>query len=183
MEQQEKKLREQTLSSTYLYRGRIVNLRRDRVMIPGGKEPALREIVEHPGAVAVLVLDKKQRLLLVRQYRQAASRILLEVPAGKLEPGEEPLSCAQRELAEETGCRGGKWRELAWFYTSPGFCDEKIYLFLAEGVTEGAPAPEGDELLEPLWIDLAEAQQALLQGGIHDAKTIIALHFAALLTA
>ncbi len=183
MEKQGKELWEETLSSTYLYRGRIVNLRQDQILYPGGKEPALREIVEHPGAVAILVLDEKKRLLLVRQYRHAASGILLEVPAGKLEAGEKPLTCAQRELAEETGCRGGKWRQLTWFYTSPGFCDEKIYLFFAEGVTEGTPDPDGDETLEHLWVDLAEAQQALIRGEINDAKTIIALHFAALLTA
>jgi ADP-ribose pyrophosphatase len=183
MEKQEKKLWEQMLSSTYLYRGKIVNVRRDRVLTPGGKEPALREIVEHPGAVAILVLDQKKRVLLVRQYRHATAGVLLEVPAGKLEPGEDPLSCARRELAEETGCRGGSWRELTWFYTSPGFCDEKIYLFLAEGVSEGPPAPDGDEALEPLWINLSEARQAVLEGAINDAKTIIALQFAAALTA
>lgn len=183
MEQQEEKLWEKGISSTYLYRGKIINLRRDQVLTPGGKEPALREIVEHPGAVAVLVLDQEDRILLVKQYRHAASRILLEVPAGKLEPGEEPLACARRELAEETGCLGGEWKELAWFYTSPGFCDEKIYLFLARGVSEGPPHPDGDEALEPFWLDLAEAQRSLLRGGINDAKTIAALHFAAALTA
>ncbi len=183
MENQEKKLWEQMISSAYLYRGKIINLRQDRVLPPGGKEPALREIVEHPGAVAILVRDQKGRVLLVRQYRHAAAGVLLEVPAGKLEPGEEPLSCARRELAEETGCRGGSWRELSWFYSSPGFCDEKIYLFLAEGVSEGLPAPDGDEALEPFWIDLAEARQAVLEGRINDAKTIIALQFAAAVTA
>lgn len=182
MEQPEKELGEQTLSSNYLYRGRIINLRRDRVLT-AGKEEALREIVEHPGAVAILVLDREQRVLLVRQYRQAVSGIILEVPAGKLEAEEEPLACARRELMEETGCRGGEWRELTWFYTSPGFCDEKIHLFLARGVSQGPPAPDGDEALEPLWLDLAAAQQELHRGRINDAKTIIALHFAAALTA
>ncbi|MGB4682564.1 MAG: NUDIX hydrolase [Dethiobacteria bacterium] len=176
-------LEEKGLSTTYLYRGRIINLRRDLVLPPGGGEPSFREIVEHPGAVAILALDQRGRVLLVRQYRRAAGRVLLEVPAGKLEPGEEPLACAQRELAEETGCRGGKWRKLTWFYSTPGFCDEKIHLFLAEGVTEGTPAADPGEALEPLWLDLAAAQQAVLKGEINDAKTIIALQFAASLTA
>ncbi len=183
MEQQEKKPGEQTLSSTYLYRGRIINLRRDLVLTADGGKEALREIVEHPGAVAILVLDQKERVLLVRQYRHAVSEIILEVPAGKLEAGEEPLACARRELAEETGCRGGEWRKLAWFYTSPGFCDEKIHLFLTRGVSQGTPDPDGDEVLEPLWLDLAAAQQAVREGQISDAKTIIALQFAAALTA
>ncbi len=139
--------------------------------------------MEHPGAVAILVLDQRERVLLVRQYRRPAAGILLEVPAGKLEPGEEPLDCARRELAEETGCRGGSWRKLTWFYTSPGFCDEKIYLFKAEGVTQGPPAPDVDEALEPLWLDLTAAQQMVRRGEINDAKTIIALHFAAVPTA
>jgi len=176
-------MEEKTLSSTYLYRGRIINLRRDQVLTPGGGEPAVREIVEHPGAVAILALDQKGRVLLVRQYRHATAGVLLEVPAGKLEPGEEPLSCARRELAEETGCRGENWRELTWFYSSPGFCDEKIHLFLVEVVSEGAPSPGGEEVLEPVWTDLAEAHQALLKGEINDAKTIIALQFAASLSA
>ena len=184
MEKQEKKLWEKLLSSSYLYRGKIINVRQDRVLTPNGKEPAFREIVEHPGAVAILVLDQQQRVLLVRQYRHATAGVLLEVPAGKLEPGEEPLRCAQRELAEETGCRGGSWRELTWFYSSPGFCDEKIHLFAAEGVIAGQPAPvDEDEVLEPLWITLSEAQRLVREGGINDAKTIIALQFAAELTA
>ena len=185
MEQKGKEtnLWEEPVSSSYLYRGKIINLRRDMVLTPGRTEPALREIVEHPGAVAILVLDKRKGILLVRQYRHAASEVLLEVPAGKLEAGEEPLACARRELAEETGCHGGNWRELTWFYTSPGFCDEKIYLFLAEGLSQGEAAPDSDEILEPLWMKPAEARQALLDGAINDAKTIIALHFAALLTA
>lgn len=184
MEEMEKDLWEKTVSTEYLYRGKIVNLRRDRVLTPGRGEPALREIVEHPGAVAILALDGRQRLVLVRQYRQAVGGILLEVPAGKLEAGEEPLACARRELLEETGCRGGEWRELAWYYSSPGFCDEKIYLYLARGVTvgEAVPAEDETEVLEPLWMDLEEARQLVLDKKINDGKTIIALQLAGLLS-
>lgn len=184
MEKQGQELSEKLLSSEYLYRGRIINLRRDGVLTPKRGERAFREIVEHPGAVAILALDPRQRVVLVRQYRHAVAGILLEVPAGKLEPGEEPLHCARRELAEETGCRGGDWRELIWFYSSPGFSDEKIHLFLAEGVIPGERAPaEGDEALEPLWIDATEAGRLLREKEIHDAKTILALQFAAALIA
>lgn len=176
----EKKLWEKQLSSEYLYRGKIINLRRDLVLTPGGSEPASREIVEHPGAVAILALDRERRVALVRQYRHAAGAVLLEVPAGKLEPGEEPLHCARRELVEETGCRGGEWSRLIWFYSSPGFCDEKIHLFLARGVLPGEPVPaDDDEVLEPFWIDLEGALRLLREGRIVDAKTAIALQYAA----
>lgn len=180
MEEGERCLREETLSTEYLYRGKIVNLRRDRVLVCGGKEQAFREIVEHPGAVAILAFDGRQRLVLVRQYRQAAGRVLLELPAGKLEPGEEPLGCARRELLEETGCRGGEWRELLWYYSSPGFCEERIYLFLARGVTAGEAVPAEDEVevLETSWMDLEEAQKLVYGGGIVDGKTIIGLQLA-----
>ncbi len=182
MKEGQKELWEKQLSSEYLYRGKIVNLRRDQVLTPGGREPALREIVEHPGAVAILALDREERLVLVRQYRHAAGEVLLEVPAGKLEPGEEPLRCAQRELAEETGCRGGAWSRLTQFYSSPGFCDEQIHLFMAKGVVPGEPlAADDDEVLEPLWLDLEEAQHLLAEGRINDGKTIIALQLASIM--
>lgn len=184
MDKQEKGLWEKQLSSSYLYRGKIINLRRDQVLTPSGRGPAAREIVEHPGAVAILALDQQRRVILVRQYRHAVGGVVTEVPAGKLEPGEDPLPCARRELAEETGCRGGRWRELTWFYSSPGFCNEKIHLFLAEGVAAGEPVPaDDDEVLEPLRLDLSEAQRLVRTGGINDAKTIIALQFAAALKA
>ena len=183
MKNEEKDLREKLLSTEYLYRGKIVNLRRNRVLTRGGKKPASREIVEHPGAVAILALDQEKRVVLVRQYRQAVGRVLLEVPAGKLEQGEEPLQCARRELAEETGCRGGSWRELAWFYSSPGFCNEKIYIFLAEGVVAGEMVPaDDDEVLEPLWIDQDELERMVGEKMIRDAKTVISLLLAGILT-
>jgi ADP-ribose pyrophosphatase len=107
-----------------------------------------REIVEHPGAVAIVAVDDEGMVTLVRQRREAARKKLLELPAGTLEEGEDPLASARRELAEETGLRGGDWRKLAAFYTTPGFCRERMHLFLAEGVEQGDANPEADEELE-----------------------------------
>jgi len=170
-------LKEQTLSSSYLYRGRIINVRQDRVRNSAGKE-AFREVVEHPGAVAVLALDRDEKVVLVRQHRQPAGEVLLEIPAGKLEPEEEPLACARRELLEETGLETDKWQELFSFYPSPGFSDEIIYLFLAEEAKEASSAPaDPEENLSMEKIALNEAREMIRQGAIKDGKTIIALEF------
>jgi ADP-ribose pyrophosphatase len=107
-----------------------------------------REIVEHPGAVAIVAVDTEGMVALVRQPREAARKQLLELPAGTLEEGEAPLESARRELEEETGLTGGSWRELAAFYTTPGFCRERMHLFAAEGVERGEAKPEADEQLE-----------------------------------
>lgn len=175
----EKPLEEVTLSSSNLYRGRIVNVRQDRVRLPDGKT-AFREVVEHPGAVAVLALDNQGKVVLVRQFRQPAAGVLLEIPAGKLDPGEEPLQCAQRELAEETGLQGSNWRSLGWFYLSPGFCDEKIYLFQARGLSQAEPPRRTDEeeMVEVIPLPLEEAFQMIDRGELKDAKTVIALQLA-----
>jgi ADP-ribose pyrophosphatase len=180
----EKSLEEETLSSSYLYRGRIVNVRQDRVRLPGGKT-AFREVVEHPGAVAVLALDHQGKVMMVRQFRQPAAAVLLEVPAGKLEPGEEPLHCAQRELAEETGLQAGSWRSLGWFYLSPGFCDEKIHLFLARELSPAEPplTTDEEEAVEVIHLPLEEAFRMMDRGDLNDAKTVIALQLARTSTA
>jgi ADP-ribose pyrophosphatase len=180
----EKKLDEETQSSSILYRGRIVNVRQDQVLLPGG-ETAFREVVEHPGAAAALALDDQERVILVRQYRQPAAAVLLEIPAGKLDPGEEPLACAQRELAEETGFRGNSWRPLGWFYLSPGFCNEKIHLFLARELTVADPLPTVDleETVEVISLPLGELYEMAAKGELKDAKTVIALYLARAVTA
>ena len=107
-----------------------------------------REIVDHPGAVAIVAVDREGMLTLVRQRREAVREELLELPAGTLEAGEAPLDCARRELAEETGLTGGSWREAATFYTTPGFCRERMHLFFAEELERGEASPESDEELE-----------------------------------
>ena len=136
----------------------------------GDKE---REIVEHPGSVAVVAIDSDGFLTLVRQFREPAARELLELPAGTLDPGEDALECARRELAEETGLTGGRWRELAAFYTTPGFCRERMHLFVAEGVERGEPSPTGDEEIELVRLALADVGARIAE--IEDAKTLAGL--------
>lgn len=173
-------LKEETLSSSYLYRGRIVNIRQDRVKISGG-QIAFREVVEHPGAAAVLALTEKKEVVLVKQHRQPAGEILLELPAGKLDPGERPLDCAKRELSEETGFSAEIIQEMFMFYPSPGFCDEKIFLFRAEKITNNETATgDPDERVSVVTVPLKETMDMIADGLIKDGKTIIALQFAAL---
>jgi ADP-ribose pyrophosphatase len=132
-----------------------------------------REIVEHPGAVAIVAVDGDGTLTLVRQRREAARKHLLELPAGTLEHGESPLESARRELEEETGLTGGTWRELAAFYTTPGFCREHMHLFAADGVERGEASPEEDEELEIVNWRVDEISNRI--GEIEDAKTLAGL--------
>ncbi len=165
------------ISSKHLFRGRIVSVREDHLEFREGNRKMWWEVVEHPGAAAILAREGDQ-IILLRQYRHPVRQILWEIPAGKLEAGEKPLDCARRELAEETGFRGKNWRLLASFYPSPGFCDELIYLYEATGL-EAAPAePDEHEQLEVVRLTLSTALNMVLKGEITDAKTIIALsHF------
>jgi ADP-ribose pyrophosphatase len=132
-----------------------------------------REIVEHPGAVAVVAVDREGMIAFVRQRREAARKELLELPAGTLEEGERPLDSARRELAEETGLTGGTWRELAAFYTTPGFCRERMHLFAAEDVEHGSASPEADEELELVRWPVDDIAERLAE--IEDAKTLVGL--------
>lgn len=132
-----------------------------------------REIVEHPGAVAIVAVDDQQKVALVRQRREAVRDYLLELPAGTLEEGESPLESARRELEEETGLTGGTWLELGAFYTTPGFCRERMHVFVAEGVEAGDAKPEEDEELELVQWDVEEIRVRL--GELDDAKTIAGL--------
>jgi ADP-ribose pyrophosphatase len=136
----------------------------------GGRE---REIVEHPGSTAVVAIDDEGFVALVRQIREPARKHLLELPAGTLEPGEEPLESARRELAEEVGLRGGDWQELAAFYTTPGFCRERMQVFLAENVERGDPNTEDDEDVEVVRWRIDEIESRLEE--LEDAKTIAGL--------
>ena len=154
-------------SAETVYDGRLIDVTLERW---GEHE---REIVEHPGAVAVVAVDRGGYLTLVRQRREAARAHLLELPAGTLEPGESPLETAKRELAEETGLRGGRWREAASFYTTPGFCRERMTLFFAEDVDTGEADPAADEELELVRWPVGELEDRI--GEIDDAKTLAGL--------
>jgi len=132
-----------------------------------------REIVEHPGAVAIVAVDAEGVVTLVRQLREPARAELLELPAGTLEEGEAPLTTAKRELAEETGLTGGRWRELAGFYTTPGFCREYMHLFLAEDLDPGEARQEADESIELVRVPREELEAGLSE--IEDAKTLAGL--------
>jgi ADP-ribose diphosphatase len=132
-----------------------------------------REIVEHPGAVAIVAVDREERVTLVRQLREPARKELLELPAGTLEEGEEPLATAKRELEEETGLTGGSWREVAAFYTTPGFCRERMHLFVAEGLDAGQAHQEADESIELVQVPVAELRDRVRE--LEDAKTIAGL--------
>ena len=169
-----KTVTEKILNSEYLYRGHVVKLRLDQVRL-ANQHVATREIVEHRGAVAIIALDAAQNVLLIRQYRSAAQHEMLEIPAGTLEDGEDAALCAVRELKEETGYSAARWESLGYFFSSPGFCTEKMYLFLAQQLTHGKASPEDDELISVEQMPLTQAVQAIEQGEIIDAKTIIGL--------
>ena len=160
-----------------LYRGRVIDLFVDEVQYPGGNR-GIREIAHHPGgAVAAPILDDG-RLLFVRQLRYPFGRRLLELPAGQLDNGEDPMKCAARELEEETGWIAERWEKLTSIYTTPGFCDEELHLFLATGLREspaGHNRTEGEFSLSVETHLLSEALEMIEQGEIRDAKTICAL--------
>jgi ADP-ribose pyrophosphatase len=132
-----------------------------------------REIVEHRGAVAIVAADREGMVTLVRQLREPARKQLVELPAGSLEEGEEPLDCARRELAEEAGLTGGDWRAVTAFFTTPGFCRERMHLFFAENVDRGAPTPDDDEEVELVLWPVDELERHLPE--IEDAKTLVGL--------
>jgi ADP-ribose pyrophosphatase len=163
-------MEERTIATTRPWTGRRIAVRIDEVERSDGHQTS-REVVEHPGAVAILAWDGA-RLAVVRQWRHATGRVLLEVPAGTLEPGEDPLDTAQRELAEEVGLAAATWEAGPTFYTAPGFCTELMHVFLATGLSEASGEADADELLEPDWLDLADAVAACDDGRIVDAKSI-----------
>jgi len=159
------------VSSTTLHRGPIFSLQREHIRLPSGLEQRL-EIVHHAGAVAVAAVDSEGRMLLVRQYRHPAGTWLVEVPAGRLEPGEDELTAARRELEEETGHRATHWTLLRHFWPAPGFCSERMTLFLAQGLQEAGSSRlehDPDEELELLRLTPREALERA-----QDAKTLVA---------
>ena len=134
---------------------------------------AEREIVERADSVAIVALDRAGNVILVRQFREAARRDLVELPAGTIDDGDEPLATARRELEEETGLVGGRWRPGPAFYTTPGFCRERVHLFFAEDLDEGRASPQGDEAIELVRVPAGEVRRRL--GDLEDAKTVVGL--------
>ncbi len=171
--------RDETLERKTIFEGKVVRLYLDRVRLPDGKE-AEREVVLHRGAVGMVALDHEGGVFLVRQYRHATGEHLVEIPAGKLDADEDPMECARRELMEEIGCAARSWHRLASFYTSPGFSDEVLHLYLARGLVQGDASPDEDEFLEVMRVSLHEALSMVARGEIKDSKTVAGLALASL---
>lgn len=174
-------MREKTLSQEYHFKGHIMAARLDQVELPNG-HTAAREVCEHLGGVGVLPIDKDGNIVLVRQYRYPYDEIMLEIPAGKLDHGddEDAADCGLRELKEETGCMAGRIVPLGCIYPSPGFLTEVVHLFAALDLTDGEMQPDEDEFVEVVRLPIAEVEAMAERNEIRDAKTLVALYRAKL---
>ncbi|MCP8616775.1 NUDIX hydrolase [Salirhabdus salicampi] len=171
-----KKFEEKTIQSKPIFSGKVINVQLDDVQLPNGKT-SKREIVKHPGAVAVIPITKDKKIVLVEQYRKALERSLVEIPAGKLEKGEAPEVTAKRELEEETGYAAEHLTYVTAFYTSPGFADELVHLYVAENLEkiDNPQSADEDEFVELMECTLEEAEKLMEEKRIMDAKTAYAL--------
>ena len=175
--------REIPQSEETVFNGVLIHVNHMQVELPNG-EKALREIVLHPGASAVVALDDQGQILLVRQHRVAIDRLTLEIPAGKLDsPDEDPFLCAQRELEEETGMKAKHWRKLTVLATTPGFCNERIHMYMATGLEEGTVNLDEDEFLTVSRMPLEEAVANVMNGTFRDGKTCLGIMMAAQIVA
>jgi ADP-ribose pyrophosphatase len=166
-----KKLFEERISSKNIFSGKILGLYHDMVRLPNGKI-ASREKITHPGAVAVVPVTSDNNILLVKQYRYPVSVVTIEIPAGKLAPGENPRECAERELGEEIGAIGGKVQLMSSFYSTPGYCDEVLHLFIATGFQKSSNNLDEDEFLEIIEVKMEKSVIWIKEGKIKDCKTI-----------
>ena len=174
----EQNLVEKYVDGKVVFNGKIIRLEHWQVELPNGSL-ALREVACHPGASAVVALDEKDNVILVRQYRAPMQRITLEIPAGKLDSAQEdPLFCAQRELSEETGYLADSWEKLTVLETTPGFCNERIHIYLARGLKQGDTHPDEDEFVATTRMPLKEAAARVMDGTLRDGKTALGVMMA-----
>lgn len=166
---------EKTISKDYKFHGKIMTVRVDQALLPNG-EPCVREVCEHPGGVGILPLDENRMVTLVRQYRYPYGETILEIPAGKMDHGSEDAEeCGRRELAEETGLSAEQMIPLGEIWPSPGFMDERLYLYCAKGLTQGEVHPDEDEFVERVTMPFDELCRLVADGAIKDAKTVAAV--------
>lgn len=170
------KFYEKTLSSTPIFSGRVIDLVVKDVELPDGKT-SKREIINHPGAVAVIAITEEKKIVLINQFRKPLEKTIVEIPAGKLEKDEDPLDCAKRELEEETGYQASELEFIMSFYTSPGFADEIIYLYFTDKIELGEINRDEDEFIDVIEVTLPEAEKLIEDQIIHDAKTIFAIQY------
>lgn len=164
------------ISSRQVYTCRLFSVTEDEAVDPKTKFEIKRSVIRHNGSAVMMAVDEKKRILLVRQYRLPADKMMWELPAGKVDEGETPLQAAKRELIEETGYRARKWEKLSSFYPSPGFVAEKMTIYLATELTAGKATPMDDERIETKWYTKKELQEMIRSGKIEDAKTLIGFH-------
>lgn len=171
-----KKFEEKTISTEQIFKGKVISLQVDDVILPNGNQ-SKREIVKHPGAVAIIPITEHGTMIMVEQYRKALERSIIEIPAGKLEHGEKPEKTALRELEEETGLGCKELKHITTFSTSPGFADEIIHIYSATGLykIEESAAVDDDEFVEMLDVSVEEAEEMMADGRIYDAKTAFAV--------
>lgn len=165
---------EKTLNFEYVYRGKVIDVRRDNVEISTSRK-SVREVVEHSGGVVIAAQKSSDTILMVKQFRYPINETVLELPAGKLEKGEEPFPAAQRELEEETGYRAKIWKDMGFINTSPGFCNEKLYLYYAADLEFVGEHPDEGEIIQCFEYKLDEIFEKIKKGEINDAKTICGL--------
>ncbi len=165
-------LKEKTITSENKFEGRIFKVRIENVELENGQK-AYREFVDHPGGVGIVAITPENKMLMVKQFRKAIEDETVEIPAGKLERGEDPLECGMRELEEETGYKAKEFVSLGFLYPSPGFTDEKTYVYLAKDLYKGTINPDEDEFLDILEIPIDEVRSMIMNNEINDAKTVI----------
>ncbi len=167
---------EKTVQSKILYEGKVFQHRQDQVLTHKG-DPAVRDIILHPGAVAIVPILNQDEILLIKQYRKAIDKVIIEIPAGTLEANESPDDCAPRELEEECGYQAQKWEKAGTFYTAPGFCNELIHLYFASDLIATQQNLEPDEEIEPIAANWNQIEEWIQNKTIQDAKTLVGISY------